>query len=31
VKTALKERSFRMLKTLRKTWWPNWTLFVWKL
>jgi hypothetical protein len=29
-KTTLKGRSFRMLKTLRKMWWPNWTLFLWR-
>jgi hypothetical protein len=25
-----KERGFRMLKALRKTWWPNWMLFLWR-
>jgi hypothetical protein len=24
-----KERGFTMLDILRKTWWPNWALFVW--
>jgi hypothetical protein len=30
MKTALKERGFRMLRTLRKTRWLNWKVFLWK-
>jgi hypothetical protein len=29
-KLPSKERGFRMFKTSSKTWWPNWTLFLWR-